>query len=249
MMDFIIKRLITSGFLQMVAVSPTQHSVIGFAYLTSGECLAEVNGESLLLSAGQFLMLPSNMSYSIRHMDNCVGYEGAFNEDFLKDSSYAVLHSPKPIHQTFWFEDGVFMGKLLDRISTAYEDHDMNLIRSALDLILVQLHPTTAAALPERFLTMVFNWKERIGNVADYAAILNITPNYLNKSVKQYTHKTAIEWIEISRLNYAKQLLGNAGLPMIDIAAAVGLDDQSYFSRFFKKRTGMTPSEYQKSLR
>ena len=35
---------------------------------------------------------------------------------------------------------------------------------------------------------------------------------------------------------------------MIDIAVAVGLDDQSYFARFFKKHTGVTPSEFRKSM-
>ena len=85
-------------------------------------------------------------------------------------------------------------------------------------------------------------------SVADYAQQLQVTPNYLNKTVKTHTHRTAIDWIEIARVNIAKQLLRDVEMPVADIAEAVGLDDQSYFSRFFKKRTGLTPSEFRKTL-
>ena len=81
-------------------------------------------------------------------------------------------------------------------------------------------------------------------SVADYAQQLQVTPNYLNKTVKTHTHRTAIDWIEIARLNLAKKLLKNNEIPIADVARLSGLDDQSYFSRFFKKKTGLTPSQY-----
>ena len=42
----------------------------------------------------------------------------------------------------------------------------------------------------------------------------------------------------------AKQLLKDPSVPIVEVASRVGLDDQSYFSRFFKKKTGLTPSQY-----
>jgi len=84
--------------------------------------------------------------------------------------------------------------------------------------------------------------------VADYANLLNVTPNYLNKTVKNHTHRTAIDWIEIARLNMAKQYLKDRTLSIAQIAEKTGLVDQSYFSRFFKKKTGLTPSEFRNSL-
>ena len=53
-----------------------------------------------------------------------------------------------------------------------------------------------------------------------------------------------MDWIEISRLNLAKSLLKQGSLQISEIAAAVGIDDQSYFTRFFKKNEGYTPSQY-----
>ena len=46
----------------------------------------------------------------------------------------------------------------------------------------------------------------------------------------------------------AKQLLRNRSLSIAEIAEKTGLVDQSYFSRFFKKKMGITPSEYRNSF-
>ena len=46
----------------------------------------------------------------------------------------------------------------------------------------------------------------------------------------------------------AKQYLKDRTLSIAEIAEKTGLEDQSYFSRFFKKKTGQTPSEFRNSL-
>ena len=50
------------------------------------------------------------------------------------------------------------------------------------------------------------------------------------------------------RISRAKRLLAGTDTPVIDVAAAVGLEDQSYFARLFKKGTGMTPSAFRKKM-
>ena len=84
--------------------------------------------------------------------------------------------------------------------------------------------------------------------MADYAEELFITPNYLNRLVRAQTGHSAMDWIEISRLNLAKSLLRQGELQIAEIATAVGIDDQSYFTRFFKKNEGVTPSQYRESV-
>jgi YesN/AraC family two-component response regulator len=104
------------------------------------------------------------------------------------------------------------------------------------------------AAVPEKFLQLVFEKDKTPLTVSEYAEILNVTPNYLNKAVKNRTHRTAIDWIEIARINIAKKLLKDPAVSIADISSMVGLPDQSYFSRFFKKKTGQTPSEFRSEL-
>lgn len=220
-------------------------AVYAFSYLTEGEVLVEVDGQNLLVSAGQFILVPENLPILVRHFKDCKGFYGSFTLDFLKDASYPVLRSDSPIIQSFWFDDAVFIGALMKRMITAHEDHDKAFMQSGIDLILGQLRPKgSLAAVPEKFLQLVFDREKMPISVSEYADMLHVTPNYLNKTVKLHTHRTAIDWIEIARLNMAKQLLKDPSVPIVEVASRVGLDDQSYFSRFFKKKTGLTPSQY-----
>lgn len=220
-----------------------------FSFLVEGEALLEVEGKSFLLNPGQLLLVPADKEIIVKHVSNAKGYDGSFSLEFLKDASYPVLRSQDGLLQSFWFDDAVFIGALLKRMLTAFSDKDKAFLQSALDLILSQLRSGNhVAAIPEKFLQMVFERGKAPQNVADYAALLHVTPNYLNKTVKNHTHRTAIDWIEIARLNLAKQALRDHSLSIADIAEKTGLVDQSYFSRFFKKKTGQTPSEYRNKL-
>lgn len=220
-----------------------------FSCLMEGEALLDIEGKSYLLGAGQFLLIPQHKDIKVLHCENCKGYDGSFSIEALKDASYPILHTGTPLLQSFWFDDAVFLGSLLKRMYAAFQDKDRRFLQSGFDLILSQLRPGgKVAAIPEQFLQMVFDPKGMPLSVSDYAHMLNVTPNYLNKTVKQHTHRTAIDWIEIARLNKAKQLLKDRNIPVSEIAGRVGIPDQSYFSRFFKKKTGMTPSQYRSNL-
>ena len=219
--------------------------VYAYCFLLEGESLVEVEGQNLLISPGQFVLIPPGQAIEVKYFDGCQGFDGSFALEFLKDASYSVLRTTTFIQQSFWFEDAVFMGSLLQRMRTAYEDKDRTFLQSALDLILGQLRPGgKVAVVSERFLQLVFEKDAIPLSVAEYASQLGVTPNYLNKTVKNRTHRTAIDWIEIARLNIAKNLLKDPSVSIADISARVGLPDQSYFSRFFKKKTGLTPSEF-----
>ncbi len=51
------------------------------------------------------------------------------------------------------------------------------------------------------------------------------------------------------RINNAKQLIASTDLAFSEIAYLVGIRDRYYFSRLFKKLTGMSPTEYYKKAR
>lgn len=240
-----INALDSAGDVDGYLLRPFSIPRFAFAYLMEGESLVEIDGQNILIGPGQFILVPENLPILVRHFKDCKGVNGSFNIDFLKDASYSVLRSNSPIVQSFWFDDAVFIGALMQRMVTAAEDRDRAFLQSGIDLILGQLRPKSGiAAVPEKFLQLVFDREKQPLSVAEYADMLHVTANYLNKTVKAHTHRTAIDWIEIARLNLAKQVLKDPSVPIVEVASRVGLDDQSYFSRFFKKKTGLTPSQY-----
>jgi len=83
-------------------------------------------------------------------------------------------------------------------------------------------------------------------NVTALASQLNLSPRYLSDMLKQETGKTAIELIHISLVNEAKNRLRLDDQRVSDIAYELGFGDLSYFSRLFKKETGITPNQFKK---
>lgn len=80
----------------------------------------------------------------------------------------------------------------------------------------------------------------------DYAELLYITPNHLNALCKDVLNISAGEVIRNRIVLEAKRLLINLQLTISEIATRLSFDDNSYFTKFFKKQTGLTPDEFRK---
>jgi AraC-like DNA-binding protein len=80
----------------------------------------------------------------------------------------------------------------------------------------------------------------------DYAAMLYVTPNHLNSLCNAVAGMAAGEIIRNRIVLEAKRLLVNFDLTISEIAYRLNFQDNSYFSRFFKKTEGLTPEEFRK---
>jgi AraC-like DNA-binding protein len=84
-------------------------------------------------------------------------------------------------------------------------------------------------------------------NVGFYADKLCLTPKYLSKLIKTTSGKSAPEWIDSYVILEAKNLLKYSDIAIKEIVYRLNFPNQSVFYKFFKARTGMTPSEYRNS--
>ena len=82
----------------------------------------------------------------------------------------------------------------------------------------------------------------------EYAVLLHITPNHLNALVTSLTGKNAGSIIRERVLLEAKRLLTNAAMSVSEIAYDLEFQDNSYFTRFFKRYTGQTPEAFRKTI-
>ena len=74
--------------------------------------------------------------------------------------------------------------------------------------------------------------------------ILHISPAYLSAQFKKYQKMNFLDCLTELRINAAKELLADPFRSSAEVASMVGYEDASYFARAFKKRTGMTPTQY-----
>lgn len=87
---------------------------------------------------------------------------------------------------------------------------------------------------------------EGLPTVKYFADKVFLSPNYFGDMVKAETGKTAQEYIAVRLFSYAKRQLASPELSVKEVAASLGFFYPQHFVRFFKKHSGMTPSEYRR---
>lgn len=86
-------------------------------------------------------------------------------------------------------------------------------------------------------------------NIEQLAALEHLSPSRFRALFKERTGLSPMDYLTALRINHARQLMSQTELTLREIADMVGYEDQLYFSRIFKKRTGFTPSAYRRSLK
>ena len=103
---------------------------------------------------------------------------------------------------------------------------------------------TRSKMIFEQFIRLVGENHMKHRNVGFYADKLCLTPKYLSKLIKGASGKSAPEWIDSYVILEAKSLLKYSDITIKEIVYRLNFPNQSVFYKFFKARTGMTPSEY-----
>lgn len=85
-------------------------------------------------------------------------------------------------------------------------------------------------------------------DIADYADGLHMSTCWFIRSFKQYVGMPPLKYLTAIRINKAKELLESTNCPVSEIGSIVGYENPLYFSRIFKKQTGLSPAGYRKSL-
>lgn len=99
----------------------------------------------------------------------------------------------------------------------------------------------------DQFIKLVSQNYARHRNVGFYADKLCLTPKYLSKLIKDTSGRSAPEWIDSYVVLEAKNLLKYSNAAIKEIVYTLNFPNQSVFYKFFKARTGQTPSEYRNS--
>lgn len=80
--------------------------------------------------------------------------------------------------------------------------------------------------------------------VSFFAEKLNLSPNYFGDLIKKETGKSAIEYIHLKLLEYAKEKIMDKTKSISEISYQLGFKYPQHFTRLFKQKVGMAPNEY-----
>jgi len=103
-------------------------------------------------------------------------------------------------------------------------------------------------ALVIRFAELVSLHVHQHRAVQHYAQLLHVTPKYLTETVKEISGRSAGEIIDEFVILECKLLLDDPQHSIAQVAAQLNFSDQSFFGKFFKRHTGISPKKYRTDL-
>ena len=98
----------------------------------------------------------------------------------------------------------------------------------------------------DQFMRMLSECYKKERSVNYYAKHLYLTPKHLSSVVKEVSGKTAGEWIDNFVIFEAKSLLKTSQKNIQEIADELNFANQSFFGKYFKHYTGMSPKDYRR---
>ena len=96
----------------------------------------------------------------------------------------------------------------------------------------------------EQFIKLAVNDHAKEHLVGYYADKMCVTPKYLSKIVKETSGRSVPEWLNELLILDAKNMLRHSDMTIKEISSNLNFPSQSFFFRFFKNHTGLTPTQY-----
>ena len=250
---------------------PHKHSFYHLVYFSKGSGTHSIDFVNFQVAAGQLYFMIPGQVHAWDFASAPDGFIVNFSEQFL----HAFIANPRYTDQ-FSFFSGIAAKQVIDlppTERTAVEEILERIVQEANSKRVLK-DDVVRAALVQLFVTvgrysdqeqerqptsynslLLTNFQKLIELhyrqkklTKEYAAMLYVTPNHLNALCKDLTGKQAGKLIRDRVVLEAKRLLINANMTVSEIAAELAFTDNSYFSKFFKKYTGVTPDVFRKQI-
>lgn len=249
-------------------IKPHQHNgLFQILYLQRGSARIQLDDRLSMMRAGHVLMIPQICVHGFQFDENAVGYVltlaypliskltrkmGDALAALTTPSMYLLGKDRESSHIRLAFDafDDEYRG------TSAYRELLMEALLSA---ILVWLTRHAAQAFPShnrdaakgsrhfaRFCELLEEGYGRHYPISHYARQIGITAAYLNLLCRQTVDKSALEMIHERVLLEAKRNLVYTSMTISEVSYAIGFSDPAYFTRFFKRGTGLSPKEFRK---
>lgn len=231
-----------------------------------GEALVEIDGESHSCREGTFICLTPNHLLSARSRTADFLFEYiAFEYDFLSDFPLLLTADTsdrmgnRPVIQldapTFWTTTSYY-NFIADRCNDT--NHRIEIIKGLLFAFVIEVSQiySSQGSLPaplsrkkelaDSFFRLLHDYYKTEKGAAFYAGRLCITDKYLFRTVKQVTGNTFHFWVSDFIVREAKILLKSTQRSVTEIAEELNFPNSSFFARFFRKHTGLSPMQFRK---
>jgi AraC family transcriptional regulator, transcriptional activator of pobA len=248
---------------------PHRHDFFEVLYLLKGSGYHVIDANKYEIKPPCVFFLSPGQAHKLELSNDIEGYIFIFTADFYllnRSNQNSLIEFPffYTIHQDnpplllknesdIRFLETLFRQSIVEINQTG--EYISEMLRSILDLILTTcsarypmsinlLSKGKGQMLVKRFYHLVEENNQKNLSLTDYAGLIGISPNHLTQTVKLLTGKTSSQIIKAKQLLEIKRLLVHTNLNVSEIANQLNFEDPSYFTKSFKRETGITPLQY-----
>lgn len=222
--------------------------------ITAGHATAVINLEKIELHEGLLLVIPQGSIFEILDIDPDFSLQAFSYQDFPDETLFTHRSVFNPDTDE-WLLSGEYFQLIW---------HEVN----RRQVVLSTIHHLQAALLNDlkaiynndskgrkmnrqetifhEFIDLVNEYGLKEHNQKFYADKLCITPSHLGFVIKQASGETVMTWIARNIIMHAKSMLKYSDKMVYEIANELNFPNPSFFNKFFKRHTGITPLEYRK---
>jgi len=250
-------------------IGPIKTEYYRIALIRSGKVKVDIGLETFLAMRNSIVFgFPGQVFSIYDQSEDFFNYYMLFNEEFVADT-FLIKKDKKEFPfldysgiQCFVLDNETAgeIENIILKINAEIKNRNENIqlmIQAYIQLILLnakrnynmqiytrQETSSSGNQLFNRFVKLVSQHFLTHRKVSDYAELLNVSADHLNRIIKTQSQKTAHELIDDMILIEAKAYLLHTKLTISEIAYKLDFSDPSYFSKFFKKLTDFTPQQY-----
>ena len=261
------------GFDDTLFKHPSRMDTFAAIFCVSGKAEVQINLKKYVLKSGTLaLHVPENI-IQINSCENLIVYPFIISSEFIqkihfetKDLMNLYMAAKTSPVLDLQYEDIHILEKyyyLMESIlqsETTYKDRmtigvTSSFLYKIYDILIKKLKEKEyTRKIPERCEIVFEDFIKELNlfngtkhSLSFFAQRLNLTPNYLSCRVKEYSGRTATEWIEESVILEAKTMLKHTNLTIQEIAYKLNFPTQTFFGKYFKRITGISPKQYRMS--
>lgn len=249
-----------------------------FFFIRKGNVTIDLNGQLHDITAQFAVTMTKNLAYSVKDVSKDYQYfaieidENIIDEAKIDlDINFGLLHIEKQGFIVDKLSDNMFnylehlYFNMLYWIKKPAHPYNHLILKHFANIILIkkvndlnnyndeQISDNKTAisrqhVIFQNFIKLLEQHADKHRDVRFYANELGVTPKYLSAVTHVYTGKSAISSIEDFVINKVKAIMGERAYSIQQICRLMNFKSQSFFGRYFKRITGMSPREYMLSI-
>lgn len=245
------------------------------AFCEKGKVQMEINNETHTIGVGDLAIFPPKtiienimVSTDVEFKAVGISYEAAQRSvhvgknawDMLQYiTKYPIMHIPQSstavvhnyyelLSQKLQEKRGPYYKEMMQSLFNCIYYEMCNLILPLIKENNVDEDLTHGVQICKRFFEMLSESEGRERSVAKFAKRLCITPKYLSAVVKTESGKAALDWIHAYTMRIIERQLRYSDKTVLEIATDLNFTSLSFFGKFVKNHTGMSPTNFRNSL-